>query len=549
MVVASEEPLCWSALDLRWVIDTALERGAHLLTAGEAAVVGAIARLPDAALEVYARLTARRDAFQRVEALGPHADTLADAGLIAGFVPWSVRARLSTVAELKDAARALGLPRSGNRDALVERVLPHTHWSGQRWVHVRHRGLVQRLERWAFLRSWPDRSTLVVERLGHVRWPDYTPTRGASLFPSRARLLGWEALLAPLPPEDRLAALEAGDHEGPGQMDLGRNVARHLLDEAREIERSGELGRAADLYARLAACSPRYATRALVRLARTLEQSGNAQAGLDVLAAHRPHAEGADRLALNRAGRRLARALRRGWAPDRPLHAIRERTLRLAAHEAEAPSPRPLWRDGCVIEDAVVAMLAEQGRVALHVEGGLWRTLFALLFAPGCYFLPVPGALPVPRLAGPLDLGSPAFARRRAPAIEAVRARIAAGEAPALVAEAYARFEGTQLAGCAWESAPVHQALAEAIGPRLLLAVVDPLLAHGFRAASGLPDLLVLPGPSVVLPRGIPATVGESLCLVEIKGPTDALSDAQRTWLDRLAPLAAAEVWKVGRAG
>ncbi|MEZ4316505.1 MAG: VRR-NUC domain-containing protein [Myxococcota bacterium] len=572
MVVTSEE-LHWSARDLRWVVDTALERGAHLLTAGELHVVRAIRALPDAPLDVYARLASRRDAFQRADDLQGHEASLVEAGLVGRFVPWSVRARHSTVAELKEGASALGLRRTGNRDALVERVAPHERWSGTRWVHVRHRALVHRLERWAFLRAHPDRSTLVVERLGHVTWPDYTPTRGASLFATRARLLAWEAQLGPCTPEDRLAGLERGDVEGPGRLDRTRSAARHVLEEAREIERLGDLPRAALLYGRLRVAYPRYATRCTVRLARVLEQSGDPAAGLAELQSARPHAHGPERMALNRAGRRLARSLRVGWAPDRPLRPLKERTLELAPSPRDSrtvpASPRdsrtvaadgepgsslrdrdsrPLWGDGHFVEDAVIAMLAEQGRTAFHVEGGLWRTLFALLFASRTWFLPVSGQLPVPRLSGPLDLGTPAFAARRAPAIRAVREAISAGEAPALVHEAYARFEGARLAGCAWATAEIHAELARLVGPELLLAVLDPLLEQGFGAASGLPDLLVLPGPVVRLPRGIPATVGESLCLVEIKGPTDTLSDAQRAWLDRLAPFATAEVWKVQAA-
>ena len=62
-------------------------------------------------------------------------------------------------------------------------------------------------------------------------------------------------------------------------------------------------------------------------------------------------------------------------------------------------------------------------------------------------------------------------------------------------------------------------------------------------AARGLPDLLVLPGEPVRL-EAVPATVGPSALLAEIKGPTDSLRDAQKVWLHTLlAAGAEVEVW------
>jgi len=541
--MTAEPPESWSAHDLRWVISTGLERGQPLLSAGERAVAEQMLALPDAPLGVYARLSARRSVFQLAEALGESHETLDAAGLVCRFVPWSIRAERSTVAQLKAGAKRLGLRRSGSRAQLVERLAAHTHWSDQRWVRVRHTGLVRRLERWAFLRAWPDRSSLVVERLGHVQWPQYPLSSGTALFSTRRSMLAWEAQLHPTTPEQALEGLASGATSGPGRLNLGRTAARHILESARQLERSAELDRAGDLYQGLAVAYPRYHTRCVVRRARVLEAKEQPAEALALLRSERPRATGPDRLALNRAGRRLARTLRVGWAPDRPLPALHTRSLSLPLCPAEGPRPR--WGSGLHIEAAIIALLAEHGRVAHHVEGGLWRTLFALLFAPRCYFVPLPGQLPVPRLAGPLDLGTAAFAIRRPSQVQSTRERILAGEGPDLVSESYERFAPARLAGCSWHTVHHHRHLVSVLGPDLLLGVLDRILDRGFSILAGLPDLLVLPGPELRLPRAIPGRVSRDLCLVELKSPSDTLSDAQRLWLAELSELTRVEVWKV----
>jgi hypothetical protein len=573
-----ETDIAWSAHDLRWVIDTALARGANLLSADEHAVIATLLALPDEPLEVYARWSARRYPIQRAE--GPGLASLHDAGLLSATLNDLERLTPLTVAELRGVARFLALPRSGRRDALLDRLSAHIEKHGlasdapiPSLVRVEHRPLVRRLERFAFLRPWPDRSTLVVERLGHVRWVDYPRTTGGGLFADRDALLRWEALLEPLPAEARLDALESGHHVGPGRLDLGRPLVRAILHDAREGERAAlrlEPAEQADalrtteqLYRRVhdvAVQSPRlarYATRAAIRRARVLEHLDRPRAGLAVLVEHRPRTRHAGRLALNRAGRRLTRSIRgrhlgTGWVPDRPLAPLRERRLKLDRVDGPPDANRPRWSvapsdEAHVVEHAVIALLAAQGREAVHAEGGLWRTLVTLLLAPDCLFLPIPGQLPVARLSAPLDYGTPGFAARRVDAIDRVRAQIDEGRAADLVRRAYDAFEGCRLAGCRWADAESHARIAAALPPALLRMVFDTLLAEGPHAAKGMPDLLVLPGPAAKLPRAIPGRVGPGVVLAEVKGPSDTLSDAQRIWLDRVADCGArVEVWHVG---
>lgn len=549
--------------DLHLVVDLALRRGADLLTAGERLVVARIRGLRGPAASLYARLTARVPSVfveDRLEAPGVEDPAAAVTALIAAgladrLVPWRHRIEVLTAAELRDLARDRGLPTSGRKSALIERLVPHPAPLGRRFVRVRHRGLLRRLEQWAFLRRRPDRSALVVERLGHVRWPEYTPTGGRILHARRADLRAWEALWAgrdTLRPEALLAALDARATWPPGGLDLRRSLRRRILTTARDLERAGDPAGARALYAGLVEGGHVAPARVAVRVARTLEAEDRAEEAWRHLRAVLPVASGRARLAILRSGRRLAARLRRGWAPDPPLRVPTERHLRLPA--APSRGARPRYRGGArqgVVEEAVIGLLEAEGRRALHAEGPLWTTLFALLFADA-YFLPVPGMLPVRFLAGPLDAGTPSFAPRRPEAVAAVLDAVSAGEAPARVARADARWRDTWLAGAAWSRAGSEDlvAVAEGMGPQGLRAVLEVLLRRGWRASRGLPDLVVLPGAPARLPGALPSRVGDGLLLAEIKGPTDTVRDEQALWFDRLLRAGApVELWHVTPTG
>jgi Fanconi-associated nuclease 1 len=195
----------------------------------------------------------------------------------------------------------------------------------------------------------------------------------------------------------------------------------------------------------------------------------------------------------------------------------------------------------------VITELAGLGRRALHGEGAVWTTLFALLLAD-VYFLPVPGALPSRFLSGPLDLGTPAFPARRREAIAEVLAAVRAGEGPDRVRGMHARRCGEALAGAAWDVADADTlaAVADGVGGGGLAAIVERLLVEGFRAAAGLPDLVVLPGDAVEVAGAFPARLPASLVLAEVKGPGDTVRDEQAVWMDRLVSAAVpVELWRV----
>jgi len=548
--------------DLNTILELALGRGGHLLTAGEVLVVRRIRSLRGAPARLFARLTARRPEVFAVERLAipdvpdPSAavDALVTADLMDRFVPWDHRLVVFTVAELREICRALDLPVGGRRADLVDRLRGRRGWSPRAVVRVRHRALILRLEQWALLRRRPDRSAFVVDRLGHVRWPAYRCTPGTGLHPDRRRLLDWEALWrdrAALEPEVLLRALDTREEWPPGDLDLRRPLRKRILRAARERERIGDPAGARRLYLGLVEGGHLSAGDVAVRVARTLEAEGRPEEAWDHLVAVRPRSRGSNRLAIARSGRRLAALLRRGWAPDPPLRRPAERHLVLPG--AARVGGRPGYRSSGVartVEPAVAQRVSSAGREALFAEGPLWTTLFALLFADA-YFLPIAGALPVPFLAGPLDVGRPEFARRRPAAVGEVLGAVEAGEAPERIRAVDARLRGTWLSGAAWSRASSEQlaALAEGMGPQGLRAVLDALLVEGWRAARGLPDLVVLPGARVRLPGAVPSRLGEGLVLAEVKGPTDAVRDEQAVWFDRLLRAGVCvELWQV-RAG
>ena len=184
-VPAEDLPL----LDLKYVVRLGLARGGSLLSAGEYVIAHRILGLEGEVGRLSARLSGRVPtvfAIEQLHAPGVEDPTKAIAELHAqdltsGLVLWPERAKALTRPELVLACKKLGLRRGGRHAELVERLHGHVNWRPGRWLRVRHKSLIRRLERWAFLRRHRDRSTLVVQRLGHVIWPDYVLTDGPGL--------------------------------------------------------------------------------------------------------------------------------------------------------------------------------------------------------------------------------------------------------------------------------------------------------------------------------------------------------------------------------
>jgi hypothetical protein len=539
--------------DLRWVLARGLERGAHLLTAGERQVVHRVEGLSGPEASLYARLTMRVREVVRTEDAGDGWQALVEAGLADHVVPRRLQLAHMLKTDLAAACRAAGLSRAGRRADLIERLagIQADDLGDGVWLRTRHRPLIRRLERWAFLRRRPDRSTRVVARLGHVRWPEYTVTSGAPLHADRRQLHRWEARLAALDEltaEEILAALDDPATAAPAGLSLRGSLTRRAMARARDLERADEPRRAADVYRQLRDNGHLPPGSVAVRLARTLEAVGDARGALDELLSAHTAASPANRVAIARSGRRVARSVGRGWVPERPLRAPRERILSIEG--VEAAGPRPLYRVGGgagPVEEAVAAVVATVGRRVVSGEGGQITTIFGLLFAD-TYFLPVDGALPVPFLSGPLDLGTPAFTANRPRAVEQVMDSVAGGHGPELMRRNGERYRDQAVAGISWPRLDDALDAAEALGGAGLRAVIGILLEDGLRSSRGLPDLLVLPGPVCRLAHGRPGRLGTGPMLVEVKGPGDAVRDEQAAWFHRLLEAdVPVELWHVRR--
>ncbi|TVQ92199.1 MAG: hypothetical protein EA397_07515 [Deltaproteobacteria bacterium] len=552
--------------DLHLLLDLGMERAARLCTRRERSILAAMASIHGPPGRLLARLSCRaRDAFVVDELVVPGVpdahlacDVLVKRGLLTEGAPWSARLAAARRSTLSAYCKARGLPRSGRREALIERLLNAEPLAPPaRMVGWPHRRLLDRIERFATLRKRPDRGLLVAERLGYLAWPSYPPTQGAVFFEDREALLAWESLWEALcqgevGPEGALVALREGRGEAPGGLSLRRRLCRVVQEHAEAAAKRGDYQEADGWLDRLQRCAALSPDALAVQRARYMERSGRPEEALAHLSACREEARPDRRLAIARAGRRIARSIRRSWAPEHPLREPKVRRLDLM--QTARGGSRPRWRvEGRerLVEGAVAAYLLAHGRRALRCEGGLVRTLFALLFAEAM-FAPIPGALPVPRLSGPLDLGGPRFSCRRPRWIFEVLDEIAAGRAPCRLAEACERYAGVRLAGVSMALEPADSLVevAQALGPEGLRALLLPLLREGLRAAAGLPDLLVLPGPRARLEGAFPSTLRPELCLVEVKGPGDSLRDAQRIWIDRLLRAGlSVEVWRVRPSG
>ncbi|KAI5862102.1 VRR-NUC domain-containing protein [Durotheca rogersii] len=220
------------------------------------------------------------------------------------------------------------------------------------------------------------------------------------------------------------------------------------------------------------------------------------------------------------------------------------------------PSTRTVWVDEsaaeggaaggaeCGVEAMCLNWYRARGWKGYHAEGGIVRTLFALLFYD-VLFLYVPNVFQTPYQTCPLDLRTDAFAAARASEINHRLAAIANGgggggdssdgasEAARLVAAADARERPrrTCVAGLDWDAYGRDELveLAACFAGGALAAVCRVLAQEhggggGGGGTGGMPDLLLW--------RTEPR---REVLFAEVKSAGDRLSDAQRLWIDVLA--------------
>lgn len=544
-------------------VDGASALEGHLLTAGECAVVSRWNGLPRDAAHLYARLLGRVNKPVRLDRLKvpgmvnlvPAIERLASEGFIdpRPLIPRELQRAQMTVPELRALARSLGEDPKGPKDALLSTLEGQPLGdSPVPMIRVRHAGLFRRLFRAHLQNHDGDLSAVVLKQMGRVLQAAYRPTAGSGRFPNRAGMLDYENALQAFRGQCDAHAWERGWHTARSRLkitplapvDRWRFSGRRFWEAAagrclREAERHLEPIDSLSHYQELLELDLHEPHRVRHRAALVAGRAGRYALGVD-LCAETPTL-GCEAYPLIRTGQRLSKRAGVDWSgpvlPAAP-----------TPTKVELPFKRNqgTWKaDGddrsVSTERATIEHLRSLGRRAIHVEGSLWTTLFALLYREAM-FAPVHGALPSPHLRKPLDFGTHLFSSRRHKWMSPVDEAIATGQAETLIRQTWDAHEGESVAGLHWSLLTVDE-LVEVVAhvpPPSLVAIMNQIAQGGARVANGMPDIVVLPGSATVY--GL--TTG--LAFIELKGPGDSLRDAQRWWLHRLQNAGLfAEIWSV----
>jgi VRR-NUC domain/Fanconi anemia-associated nuclease SAP domain len=304
------------------------------------------------------------------------------------------------------------------------------------------------------------------------------------------------------PLEEVLARLPRAvlDHEW-----LEARRAKLLFRIAREHERRGEYQRALGLYAESSYPGAR------VRAIRAMEASAQYRDAhqLASRAAENPESD-AERQILTRVLDRLDRHLVRKRGT--PLHRTTAGRLDLFLTAAERSQS---------VERVAAGQLAEAESPVYYVESTLINSLFGLL----CWeaiFAPVCGAFFHPFHAGPVDLYSREFRRRRERPFERCLMRLENDSYRDYIHDNFCRKQGLQSPFVHWRTltAPLLDLALRCIPAAHLEGYFERLLSNIRDNRSGLPDLI----------QFWPAE--RRYRLIEVKGPGDRLQDNQKRWID-----------------
>ncbi|KAL0968667.1 hypothetical protein UPYG_G00269950 [Umbra pygmaea] len=188
----------------------------------------------------------------------------------------------------------------------------------------------------------------------------------------------------------------------------------------------------------------------------------------------------------------------------------------------------------CSVEELSLAHYRQQGYdQGIHGEGSTFSTLFGLLLWDLIFMDGIPDVFRNPYQPCPLDLFTDCFYSNRREAIETrVQVLMEASNETlhSLLAEAWTNQEGRVCSLVNWErftSLEQAQSLVSCLGGAFLGGVVTRMAKDYRHCRAGLPDLVVWNSSNY------------SYKLVEVKGPSDRLSQKQQIWLDELQKLGA----------
>lgn len=214
-------------------------------------------------------------------------------------------------------------------------------------------------------------------------------------------------------------------------------------------------------------------------------------------------------------------SLRRQSSTDKPIR----RGAKTIWLDPATPEPHT----ECSVEAMCLSWYRSQGWKGFHSEGGILRTLFALLMYD-VLFIYVPNVFQTPFQTCPLDLHTDAFADTRASELNRRLAEIENGGAERIVQqvwEAHAERK-TCVIGLDWafELGDLRE-IARCFDGAALAAVVKVMAEDYASRGGGVPDLFLW---DVQRKNG----KGE-VCFAEVKSENDRLSDTQRLWIHILA--------------
>ncbi len=510
-------------------------RYADLLSVEEQEVLARIRRLPLNARCLYIRLVSRSGPWFRESKLdyseitetGEALDALLADGLAleAAQLDIAEAARIFTHAELQAAcAGRLPAGRFARKPDLLDAIEQHlgdantnallTYLAAidtQRIVSPLHTGLIERLLLLFFGNRRQTLTEFVLDELGVTRYWPYPMDSTQRLFPNRRAL------------DEYLACAEVGDQHRQAMAAkqceaLPELAAQALATEprsvaararwerlcnslARDLERSGELSLAAGLYQR----SGRHPSRE--RRARILERQGDWRAASTLC--HSMLADPWCEAEQTAAARILPRVERKlGRAPRR---CSRD-------HFAQLELALPVGEQA--VERRVAEHLGNNWQSVHYVENSLMNALFGLAFWE-VIFAPLEGVFHNPYQAGPSDMYETTFRHRRASLIAARMQELREGDLQALLLDAWDRYNSFQCRWVDWRriDCELVATAAHCIPRAHLLAIFERLLFDPRENRCGFPDLIAFGN-----------TPGD-YCLIEVKGPGDALQDSQKRWL------------------
>ncbi|XP_067091145.1 fanconi-associated nuclease 1 [Osmerus mordax] len=188
----------------------------------------------------------------------------------------------------------------------------------------------------------------------------------------------------------------------------------------------------------------------------------------------------------------------------------------------------------CSVEELSLAHYRRKGfDQGIHGEGSTFSTLFGLLMWDIIFMDEIPDVFRNPYQTCPLDLFTDHFYENRREAVETRVQMLREASVDTLhnlLFDTWTSQEGRECSLVSWErfsSLEQAQSLVSCMGGTFLGGVIARMAKDYRHCRAGLPDLVVW------------NTSNNSYKLVEVKGPSDRLSQKQLIWLDELHSLGA----------